>query len=225
MEVGECLVGWCSPSSLLGSDICGQYCDLLRLEAVNDLFKVSRELFQAFVDDDVGWTYMHYGPFSSPDQFHEWLSGQAVSKDPYFYVVTSKDKRSLGFISFLRIQQTIGSVEIGHVRFSPELKRTIMATEAIFIMMQLVFALGFRRCEWKCDSLNCASANAARRFGFQYEGTFRQAAIYKNRNRDTFWFSVIDKEWPRNKLGFEEWLSSSNFDHDGLQKQKLRVNT
>ncbi|MDQ2732857.1 MAG: GNAT family N-acetyltransferase, partial [Armatimonadota bacterium] len=109
----------------------------------------------------------------------------------------------------------------GHVHYSPRLQRTPAATEAMILMMGRVFELGYRRYEWKCDALNAASRAAAERLGFVYEGTFRQAFVYKGRNRDTAWFSILDSEWPRLKAAFEKWLDPSNFDGEGKQRVRL----
>ena len=114
-----------------------------------------------------------------------------------------------------------GSIEVGHIRFSEQLKRTPIATEAMFLMMKRAFELGYRRYEWKCDALNAPSCAAAKRFGFRYEGTFRQATVYKGRNRDTAWFSVIDTEWPVLFRAFSQWLAPDNFDEFGEQRARL----
>jgi RimJ/RimL family protein N-acetyltransferase len=123
--------------------------------------------------------------------------------------------------AYLRIMQASGSIEVGAIHYSPLLARTAGATEAMYLMMKGAFELGYRRYEWKCDSLNAPSCGAARRLGFTYEGTFRQATMYKGRTRDTAWFSVIDSEWPRLRAAFERWLDPANFDRDGRQRFRL----
>ncbi len=128
---------------------------------------------------------------------------------------------ALGCVSFMRISESIGSIEIGHIHFSPSLQGTVAATEAIYLMLKVVFSAGFRRCEWKCSALNQASRSAAQRFGFTFEGVFRQAAIFKGRNRDTAWFSMLDKEWPKLASAFESWLQPQNFGSGGAQKLRL----
>ena len=170
-----------------------------------------------------GWTYLFYGPFADSDAYRRWLDQQATSTDPLFFtVIDQASGKAVGLISYLRIAPAKGSIEIGHLKFSPLLQKTPMATEALFLMIDMVFKLGYRRCEWKCDSLNQPSRNAAERLGFTFEGIFRQDMVYKGRNRDTAWYSIIDREWPDLKKAFEAWLAPQNFDQDGRQKQSLR---
>jgi RimJ/RimL family protein N-acetyltransferase len=160
-------------------------------------------LYPAYVGEDHVWDYLPYGPFSSAAQYHRWVRDSAAQA------------------SFLRIKPEAGSIEVGHINFSPALQRTPAATEAIFLMMQWAFEAGYRRFEWKCDALNRPSRRAAQRLGLSYEGVFRQATIVKGRNRDTAWFAAIDTEWPALKEAFEAWLSPSNFDGQGQQKERL----
>ena len=128
----------------------------------------------------------------------------------------------MGVASYLRTDPPIGSTEVGHINYSPLLARRVAATEAMYVMMRRVFEeLGYRRYEWKCDALNAASNRAAKRLGFTYEGTFRQATMYKGRNRDTAWYSILDREWPAAKAGFEAWLDPANFDDEGRQIRSL----
>jgi RimJ/RimL family protein N-acetyltransferase len=131
----------------------------------------------------------------------------------------------VGVASYLRIDLPNGSIEVGHLNYSPLLQRTPAATEAMFLMMERAFALGYRRYEWKCDALNAPSRAAAQRLGFSFEGVFRQATVVKGRNRDTAWFAVIDREWPALRNGFQRWLHSSNFDEMGKQRQRLSAMT
>jgi RimJ/RimL family protein N-acetyltransferase len=167
------------------------------------------------------WTYMTFGPFTDVSQLAEVLQTMANAPDwsPYVFAV---DGRLLGFASYLRIQPGDGVIEIGAIVLSPALQRTTAATEALFLMIDNVFELGYRRCEWKCDALNVPSREAALRLGFSYEGTFRQATHYKGRNRDTAWYSIIDLEWPGLATTFREWLSPANFDETGRQRRSLR---
>jgi len=142
--------------------------------------------------------------------------------DPKFYaIVDYKTQQAVGIASYLRIDPANGSIEVGHINYSPVLQNSIAATEAMFLMMQNVFNLGYRRYEWKCDALNQRSRNAAARLGFQFEGVFRQATIYKGRNRDTAWFSIIDRDWPQLQLVYNTWLSPQNFNDKGEQKRSL----
>ena len=199
----------------------GQYC---HLEPVNPE-EHARDLFEAFALSEQGgnWTYLLSEPFDDFDQFKTWLESVADGLDPFFYVVVDRrSDKAVGMASFLRIAPEQGSIEVGHIHFSPLMQRTPISTEAMFLMMQYAFdELDYRRYEWKCDSLNQPSRNAALRLGFTFEGIFRQAMIYKNRNRDTAWFSVIDNEWPKQKRRFQAWLNKNNFDEQGAQIKRL----
>jgi RimJ/RimL family protein N-acetyltransferase len=147
---------------------------------------------------------------------------QCTGDDPLFHaVVDAASGLAVGVASYLRITPASGFIEVGHINFSPRLQKTPAATEAMYLMMARAFALGYRRYEWKCDALNQPSCAAARRLGFSYEGIFRQATIYKGRNRDTAWFSILDSEWPAMKAAFESWLTPDNFDDNGRQRKKL----
>jgi RimJ/RimL family protein N-acetyltransferase len=127
-----------------------------------------------------------------------------------------------GLASYLRINPKDGVIEVGHIHFSPLLQRTTLSTEAMFLMMKRVFdELGYRRYEWKCDALNKPSRNAAQRLGFSFEGVFRQLTMYKGRNRDTAWYAIVDKDWPKIRAGYESWLDSNNFDSNGTQIRSL----
>lgn len=183
------------------------------------------ELFAAYSKDREGrnWTYLGYGPFTEEAAFAEFAAATYPGDDPMFHVVIDgQSGRALGVASYLRIDPGNGAIEVGHINFSPALQGTVMASEAMFLMMGRVFdELGYRRYEWKCDALNAPSRRAAERLGFVYEGTFRQAVIYKGRNRDTAWFSITDGEWPALKAAFEAWLGPSNFDEAGRQKRSL----
>lgn len=142
--------------------------------------------------------------------------------DPLFYaIIDATTKKAIGIASYLRIDHKNGAIEVGHLAYSPLLKRTRAATEAMYLMMRHAFELGYRRYEWKCNALNLPSRAAAERLGFTFEGVFRQAAVIKGHNRDTAWYSIIDKEWPKLKHAFEEWLAEDNFDTDGVQKISL----
>ncbi|HEX9855751.1 MAG TPA: GNAT family protein [Acidimicrobiia bacterium] len=183
------------------------------------------DLFAAYSEDATGamWTYMAYGPFEDREQFDEWLRLCAAGDDPLFHsIVDAATGRALGLASYLRIDPGGGVIEVGHISYSPALQRTRTATEAMYLMMRRVFdELGYRRYEWKADALNRASASAAARLGFTYEGTFRQATMYKGRNRDTAWYSMIDSEWPARRQALEAWLDPGSFDEDGRQRSPL----
>ena len=188
--------------------------------------KHATELFAAYVKqrNDQDWTYLPYGPFDRFDDYQSWLTKTNTGDDPLFHtIIEAKTNTAVGVASFLRIQPGIGVIEVGHIHFSPLLQKTPVATEAMFLMMSRVFdELGYRRYEWKCDTLNVRSRKAAERFGFSFEGLFRQATLYKNRNRDTAWFGMTDREWPLIKKAFEIWLSPENFDTQGRQKKSLQ---
>ncbi len=183
-------------------------------------------LFQASHDGGAGeplFRYLPYGPFLSFDDFKSWLQDRAVSSDPYFVcVVDAGTDAPQGMAAFMRMVPEHGVIEIGHIWFSPALQRTRMATEAIYLMARHSFDdLGYRRLEWKCDALNEPSRRAAERFGFAFEGVFRQHMVVKGRNRDSAWFSILDGEWPLVRAAFEAWLTPENFDLDGRQRQSL----
>ena len=198
----------------------GRYAQLEPLEAS----KHAEDLFEAYSVDDKIWTYLPYGPFDSLAAFAQWLVPMTKQKDPIFFaILDAKSKKAIGVASYLRISPLDGVIEVGHINYSPFLQKTPAATEAMYLMMRYVFdTLAYRRYEWKCDALNTGSQAAARRLGFQYEGTFRQATIYKGRNRDTAWYSILDSEWPVLKASFEAWLEPENFDLDGNQKASLQ---
>jgi RimJ/RimL family protein N-acetyltransferase len=183
-------------------------------------------LFASYQLDREGhrWTYLPYGPFTDEASFRAWLVEMAAKTDPLFHVVLDETGEAVGVASFLRISPETGSIEVGHIHYSPRLERTRAATEAMYLMMRRVFdELGYRRYEWKCDALNAPSRRAADRLGFTYEGTFRQHLVTKGRNRDTAWYSIIDSEWPAVKAAFEAWLEPKNFDERGVQRAALRT--
>ncbi|WP_105154696.1 GNAT family N-acetyltransferase [Streptococcus suis] len=169
------------------------------------------------------WTYLPIDPFADRDSFQAYFQKMIASFDPYHLAIVDKaTNQAIGSFALMRIDPTNRVIEVGWVLFSPQLQRTRQATEAHYLLITYVFEeLGYRRYEWKCDSLNQASQAAAKRLGFTYEGTFRQALVYKGRNRDTAWFSLLDHEWPDRKLALENWLKDSNFDELGQQKQSL----
>jgi len=173
--------------------------------------------------DGAMWTYLPYGPFPDEATYTDWVKDASLSENPLFFAIIDRAiSMAVGVASYLRIDPDNGSVEVGHVAYSPALQRTVAATEAQFLMMKRAFdELGYRRYEWKCNALNAASMRAAERLGFTYEGTFRQAAVVKGRNRDTAWFSLLDTEWPSVRAGFEAFLDPANFAEDGRQRQAL----
>lgn len=169
------------------------------------------------------WTYLPSGPYPDVLVMKQALTAQASAVDPLFFTLARlPDERPAGVASYLRITPDHGVIEIGHIWFGATLRRTVAATEAIFLLAAHAFDdLGYRRLEWKCDALNAASRRAADRFGFQFEGVFRRHMVVKGRNRDTAWYAITDKEWPSVRAGFQAWLRPDNLDSDGLQRRSL----
>jgi RimJ/RimL family protein N-acetyltransferase len=200
----------------------GSHVLLRPVDAANDaenLYAVSHP-----PDGDLAiWTYLPDGPYKSPEQLRQMLAwAETAEGHLYFTLVRLADERSLGLASYLRIEPQFGAVEIGHIWFGVPLQRTTAATEVIYLLARHVFDdLGYRRLEWKCDALNAASRHAAERFGFTFEGVFRNHQIVKGRNRDTAWYAMTDGDWPMIREGFEQWLNPDNFDADGSQKRPL----
>ncbi|OCJ16161.1 GCN5 family acetyltransferase [Rhizobium sp. AC44/96] len=155
--------------------------------------------------------------------FTPWLEKAAASPDPMFFaVIDKKTGRAEGRQALMRIDAAHGVIEIGNILWGPAIARTRVATEALYLFASYAFdTLGYRRFEWKCNDLNEPSKRAALRFGFDFEGVFRQHMVAKGKNRDTAWFAMIDGDWPRLKAGYEAWLAPSNFDEAGNQKSKL----
>ena len=199
----------------------GRYC---RVEPLNPE-RHARELFAANSLDATGamWTYLNVGPFPDIDAFRAWLDSVCLGDDPQFYAIVEQlSREAVGIASYLRITPAAGSIEVGHLTFSPRLQRTPAATEAMYLMMRHAFELGYRRYEWKCNALNAPSRRAAQRYGLSYEGVFRQALVSKGRNRDTAWYAAIDAEWPELEAAFTRWLDPANFDDQGNQLVPLR---
>jgi RimJ/RimL family protein N-acetyltransferase len=181
------------------------------------------DLWTAFAGHDQVWTYISTdGPFASAAEFSPFIAKRAAADDPYAYAIVDTSDRAVGYFTLLRIVPQMRVIEVGHVLYSPALQRTPLGTEAQYLLACYVFeTLGYRRYEWKCNSLNAASWRAALRYGFIYEGMFRQHMIAKGRNRDDAWFSMLDSEWPARKRNFEQWLAPENFGKDGRQKVSL----
>jgi RimJ/RimL family protein N-acetyltransferase len=195
--------------------------ETVRLEPL-DPSRHGDELFAETAGADSTWDYLAYGPFGDRDQFVRWLEQRAPLDDPLtFAIIDRANATARGLASLMRIDPANGVIEIGHIWLSPRLQRTRQATETIYLMSRYAFELGNRRLEWKCDALNSASRRAADRFGFVFEGVFRNHMVIKDRNRDTAWYSITDAEWPSRKAAFEAWLSPENFDPAGRQKSAL----
>ncbi len=219
-QIGAELPGWLAPPRPERRTLEGRWC---RVEPL-DVARHARELWAANSLDPEGrmWTYLFSGPFSSFEEYRDWLAPRESSTDPLFFAFVDKVRgQAVGMGAYLRIDPPNGVVEVGHLAFSPLMQRTQVATEAMYLVMRNAFALGYRRYEWKCDALNARSRRAAERLGFSFEGVFRQAIVYKGRNRDTAWYSVVDREWPALDAAFRPWLDPANFDADGRQRRSL----
>ncbi len=198
----------------------GHYC---RVEPVTpDHFE---DLWEAYSADEAGaiWDYLPYGPFAGREAFLDFAAGLYLGEDPLFHAVIAGDTgKALGVASLMRITPEQGVIEVGHINYSPALQKTPMATEAQFLLMRHAFdELGYRRYEWKCNNANQGSKRAALRYGFTFEGVFRQHMVVKGKNRDSAWFSILDSEWPAIRACFEAWLDPGNFDAQGRQKAAL----
>ncbi len=219
--IGEPVPGWAPRPRPAPRSLEGRWCRLEPLDPschVEDLYHANRMDGQGRM-----WAYLSYGPFEDLQAYRQWAEQAAGSQDPLFFAILAGEPlRAAGVAAYLRIKPGDGSIEVGHLAFSPALQHTTAATEAMALMMATAFDdLGYRRYEWKCDSLNAPSRRAAVRLGFVYEGTFRQATVVRGRNRDTAWFSVTDREWPQIKEAFRRWLEPSNFGPDGRQRVAL----
>jgi RimJ/RimL family protein N-acetyltransferase len=181
------------------------------------------DLSQCLREDDEVWTHLPYGPFQDGTQIREWLSARESWIDPLtFAILEAASGRALGLLSLQAIRPEYGVVEIAHVLMSRELQRSRVASDAIHLAMRLAFdGLGYRRVEWKCDARNARSRRAALRFGFRFEGIFRQHMVVKGRSRDTVWYAMIDRDWPRARAAFDAWLAPENFDEEGVQRARL----
>ncbi len=167
--------------------------------------------------------WLYETPPASRQEFDEWLIEKEKSEDPLFFaVIDKKTGKVTGRQTLMRIDPANGVAEIGNIYWGPLMARTPAATEAQYLFMQYIFdTLGYRRYEWKCNNANIPSKKAAERFGFEFEGIFRQHLIVKGKNRDTAWYSVIDADWPDLNTAYKQWLSDDNFDENGLQKMRL----
>lgn len=221
-RVGFPVDGWKPRQRPPRTPMTGRWC---RVEPI-DIERHAAELFEANQADSEGrnWTYLGSPPPKDLESYRSWL-GSFTGDDPMLHaIVDARTGKASGVAAYLRIEPANGAIEVGHINYSPHLQRTPAATEAMYLMMRRAFdELGYRRYEWKCDALNAASRRAATRLGFRFEGIFRQALVYKNRNRDTAWFSITDLEWPERKQELERWLAPDNFDSGGKQRSPLRA--
>jgi RimJ/RimL family protein N-acetyltransferase len=222
--IGLIVKDWNTPVFPSPEVMQGQFCRLEPLSADRH----AQSLYKANIVDTEGknWTYLPNGPFPDFDNYQSWLEQCGKGRDPQFYaIIDLTNGNAVGVASYLRIDPTNGSIEVGWINFSPLLQRKPAATEAMYLMMGRAFDLGYRRYEWKCNALNAPSRAAAQRLGLSYEGIFRQAVVVKGRNRDTAWYAAIDQEWPDLKAAFTKWLSPSNFDAQGMQRVSLSALT
>jgi RimJ/RimL family protein N-acetyltransferase len=218
--IGAPLLDWQPRPRPPRTAMAGRFC---RVEPI-DLARHAADLFAANADDRDGrnWTYLPHGPIERLEDYRRWMEQYCCGDDPFYHAIIEPGGRGVGVASFMRIDAANGVIEVGGINYSPRLQRRPAATEAMYLMMRRVFdELGYRRYEWKCDTLNAPSRAAAARLGFRFEGIFRQAIVYKGRSRDTAWFSIVDSEWPALKAAFETWLDPANFDAGGQQRQSL----
>jgi RimJ/RimL family protein N-acetyltransferase len=221
LPIGAPLPGWTARPRPPMTPLAGRLC---RLEAL-DPERHGPALHRAYAaDDGRNWTYLPYGPFDSAQAWASAIATVQKLTDARFYAIllAADSAQPVGVASYLRIEPMMGSIEVGHLSYAPALQRHAAATEAMYLMMRHAFEeLGYRRYEWKCDSLNAPSRRAALRLGFRFEGIFRQHMVIKGRSRDSAWFSILDSEWPVLRSAFERWLAPSNFDAAGKQRARL----
>lgn len=218
--VGDVVPDWNGAAVLPRETLIGQYCRLVPLDADSH----AADLFDAYAQapDDRDWTWLASSRPTSVEAAACWVQGKVTDASlvPYA-VIEQRSGRAVGLVCFMAIEREHGSVEIGHVTWSPRMKNTVLGTESIWLLLRQAFALGYRRVEWKCDSLNTASRRAAERLGFIFEGRFRQKIVRKGRNRDSDWLSMIDSEWPQCDAVLQRWLAADNFDEHGRQRQSM----
>lgn len=219
--VGASVPGWSERPLPPRTAMVGRTCRVVMLDPAAH----GDDLASAYLADPDGrsWTYLFVDRPETPEALKAYLVAQSKTADPLCHtIVDAATGKAAGIASFMRIEPKMGVIEVGNINYSAALKGSTIATEAMFVMMRRVFdELGYRRYEWKCDSLNAPSRKAAIRLGFKYEGLFRQAVVYKGRNRDTAWYSIIDSDWPALKRAYEAWLEPSNFDAAGRQRRPL----
>jgi RimJ/RimL family protein N-acetyltransferase len=218
--IGDAVLNWTAPIVPPRTLMRGTRCDLVPL----DLAEHGDALFEAnALGDGSNWTYLFADPPKSREGYLAYMAATFLGDDPLCYsIIERATQRAVGVATYMRITPDHGVIEVGHINFSPLLQRTPIATEGMYLMMRHVFELGYRRYEWKCDSLNAPSRAAAQRLGFSFEGVFRKAIVYKGRSRDTAWYSITDDEWPAVRAAFEQWLAPENFDAHGSQRVQLR---
>ncbi|HEV2336708.1 MAG TPA: GNAT family protein [Stellaceae bacterium] len=219
--VGAALPGWSPRPRPPRTAMVGRFCTVEPL----DPERHAVQLFAAYAEDRDGrmWTYLPRGPYASLEEYRDWAEAACRAEDPLVHaIIDAATGEAIGTAALMRVEPPSGVIEVGSITYSPRLQRRAAGTEAMYLMMRRVFdELGYRRYEWKCNSLNAPSRAAALRLGFRYEGLFRQAQVARGRNRDTAWFSVIDGEWPGLRAAFQRWLDPANFAADGTQRHSL----
>lgn len=219
--VGFAISGWTVPALPPRVVLKGRWCRVAPL----NVQRHGEDLHDAFVAEGDGsdWSYLPYGPFDTLAAFEAWMVETCLSDDPMFFaIIDGETGYAVGMASYLNIHRVHGTIEVGHVHFAPALQRSRIATEAMYLMMGHAFAAGYRRYEWKCNAHNARSRRAAQRFGFSYEGIFRQHMVVRGHNRDSAWYACVDGAWPALKAAFETWLAADNFDDHGRQRVSLR---
>lgn len=218
--IGDALDNYVTPPFPNAQNLEGRYGTLTKLNAnhINALYDVLCNS-----EANRNWTYLYEGPFNNKREFEAYINELISSEDKYFFtIIDNIHKQPLGILALMRINPGQGSIEVGNIIYSNQLKKTRVGTEIQYLLARYVFeTLGYRRYEWKCDNLNAPSKHAAQRFEFTFEGIFRHANICKGRNRDTAWFAMLDEEWPDVKVRFEQWLDPDNFDEQGRQVKHL----
>jgi len=218
--VGDPLPDWQGAGLLERKPLTGRTC---RLEPLNAAHHAA-DLFDAFAlaPDDRDWTWLGSERPDSVEAANAWLQDKVDDGAIVpFAVIDLRSERAAGVVCLMAIDRANGTVEIGHVSWSLRMKRSVISTEVVWLLLREAFACGYRRVEWKCDSLNTASRQAAERIGFTFEGRFRQRMVRKGRNRDSDWLSIIDGEWPAINTALQAWLDESNFDDKGQQLRRL----
>jgi len=217
--IGPALPDWQPRAAPPRTAMLGRWC---RVEPVEPGH--AGELWDAYAEspDERDWTYLSAGPFAGRSEFERYIERISQTEDPLHHTIFDAAGRAAGTAALMRVDRANGVIEVGSITYSRRLQRTTAGTEAIYLFMRRVFdELGYRRFEWKCDHLNAPSRAAALRYGFTFEGIFREAVVYKGRSRDTAWYSIVDREWPRLRSAYEEWLAPDNFDANGRQSRRL----
>lgn len=219
--VNDIVPDWKGARVLTRTPLNGRFC---RLEPL-DAHRHAADLFEAYaLGDDSDWTWLASTQPESVEATTHWVIVKAMDDElvPYA-VIDLRTERAVGLVSYMANERQLGSVEIGHVTWSRKMKNTAMGTETVWLLLKNAFDHGYRRLEWKCDSMNIASRRAAERLGFTWEGCLRQKLVRKGRTRDSDILSIIDGEWPERDASLRAWLAVENFDGEGRQIQKLEA--